>query len=73
MNKDANNEVKVKYGNPGVARDMPTDKLFSGQPYQRPVSMRYVDKLVKHWDEKLLTPIVISFRDGNYNVVNGQH
>lgn len=64
---------EVKYNNPGVSRDLSTAKLTSGLPYQRPVVTEDVDKLIAKWDDKLLTPIVVSFRDGNFNVVDGQH
>lgn len=50
-----------------------TADLYSGQPYQRPVKNRVVDKLVRHWDPCLLTPLVVSYRDGRYYLVDGQH
>ncbi len=50
-----------------------TGDLYSGQPYQRPVKDRVVDKLVREWDPRLLTPLVVSYRDGRYNLVDGQH
>jgi len=50
-----------------------TGELFSGQLYQRPVLERVVDKLVREWDPRLLTPLVVSYRDGRYNLVDGQH
>lgn len=50
-----------------------TGELYSGQPYQRPVLDRDVDKLVREWDPRLLTPLVVSYREGQYNLVDGQH
>ena len=50
-----------------------TGELYSGQPYQRPVKDRDVDKLVREWDLRLLTPLVVSYRDGHYYLVDGQH
>ena len=64
---------EIKYANPGVSRDLSTAKLTSGLPYQRPVEPEDVDDLIRKWDNTLLTPLVISFRDGNFNVVDGQH
>ena len=64
---------EVKYANPGVSRDLSTAKLTSGLPYQRPVETEDVDKLIAKWNPCLLTPIVVSFRDSNFNVVDGQH
>lgn len=50
-----------------------TADLYSGQPYQRPVKDRVVDKLVREWDPRLLTPLVVSYRDDRYYLVDGQH
>ncbi|MCM1304833.1 MAG: hypothetical protein NC305_14715 [Lachnospiraceae bacterium] len=54
-------------------REIHTDRLTSGQPYQRPVNHREVDRLIREWDERLLDPITVSFRDGKFYVVDGQH
>ena len=62
---------KVK--NPGALQKLSTAVLHSGLPYQRPVRQSHVDKLVRHWNPTYLTPIEVSYRDGKYNVVNGQH
>lgn len=59
--------------NQGAEEYLSTGELFSGQLYQRPVLERVVDKLVREWDPRLLTPLVVSFRDGRYNLVDGQH
>jgi len=64
---------EVKYNNPGVSRDLSTAKLTSGLPYQRPVETEDVDKLIAKWNPCLLNPIVVSFRNGNFNIVDGQH
>ena len=47
--------------------------LYSGQPYQRPIKDRVVDRLVREWDPRLLTPLVVSYREGRYYLVDGQH
>ena len=57
----------------GIEELLSTGELYSGQPYQRPVLDRVVDKLVREWDPRLLTPLVVSYRDGRYNLVDGQH
>lgn len=62
-----------EYSNPGTERMIHTGKLTSGQPYQRPVNPKEVDRLIREWDDRLLDPIVVSFRDGKFNVVDGQH
>lgn len=63
----------VEYTNPGVERSIYTGKLTSGLPYQRPVDEKEVDRLIREWDERLLDPLTVSFRDGRFNVVDGQH
>jgi len=56
-----------------VERVISTDKLTSGLPYQRPVDDREVDRLVREWDERLFEPLAVSYREGRYNVIDGQH
>lgn len=50
-----------------------TGDIYSGQPYQRPIDDNAVKKLVRDWDPRLLTPLVVSYRDGHYYLVDGQH
>jgi len=59
--------------NPGTDRELHTDCLTSGLPYQRPVNQKEVDRLIREWDERLLDPITVSLRGGRFNVVDGQH
>lgn len=61
------------YSNPGDERSIYTGRLTSGLPYQRPVNPKEVDRLIREWDDRLLDPIIVSFRDGKFNVVDGQH
>ena len=65
--------TETQYANPGVPRDLSSNQLTSGLPYQRPVESEDVDRLIAKWDDRLLTPLVVSFRDGKFNVVDGQH
>lgn len=62
-----------EYSNPGVERSIHTDRLTSGLPYQRPVNPKEVERLIREWDERLLDPVTVSFRDGRFHVVDGQH
>lgn len=64
---------EVEYSNPGAIRTLSTSRLTSGLPYQRPVDQRKVDKIIREWNPRKLTPVVVSFRDGKFNVVDGQH
>ena len=63
----------VEYGKPGTERTLFTGRLTSGLPYQRPVDEKEVNRLIREWDDRLLDPLVVSFRDGKFNVVDGQH
>lgn len=62
-----------EYSNPGTLRTLPTSKITSGLPYQRPVEEKVVDRLIAEWDDRLLDPLTISFRDGRFNLIDGQH
>lgn len=64
---------ETAYQNPGVDRELHTNRLTSGLPYQRPVEQKEVDRLIREWDERLLEPVIVSFRDGKFYVVDGQH
>ena len=66
-------QPEQEYSNPGVERSIHTDRLTSGLPYQRPVNPKEVDRLIREWDERLIDPVVVSFRDGKFYVVDGQH
>ncbi len=63
----------VEYGKPGTEQALFTGRLTSGLPYQRPVDEQEVDRLIREWDGRLLDPLVVSFRDGKFHVVDGQH
>ncbi len=65
--------AEVEYSNPGSIRTLSTSQLTSGLPYQRPVAQKDVDKIIREWNGREITPVVVSFRDGKFNVVDGQH
>ena len=65
--------AEVEYSNPGAIRTLSTSRLTSGLPYQRPVEQKNVDKLVRNWNSRELYPVIVSFRDGKFNVVDGQN
>ncbi len=50
-----------------------TGALISGLPYQRPVRENKLAKLMREWDPGLLDPLVVSYRDGCFYLVDGQH
>ena len=61
------------YLNPGTMQEIALHRLNSGLNYQRTVKERTVQKLVNNWNPIYLDPIVVSYRDGRYNVIDGQH
>ena len=65
--------AEVSYSNPGSIRTLSTSQLTSGLPYQRTVKQQRVDEIVREWNDRKLTPVVVSFRDGKFNVVDGQN
>ena len=73
MKNKRKNGILDMFANPGIIQPISTADLHSGLPYQRPVKQRHVNKLVREWNPTYLTPIEVSYRDGKYNVVNGQH
>ena len=62
-----------EYLNPGMMRNLYTSRLISGLPYQRPLNERTVAALVRNWNKMLMEPLVVSYRDGRYYVIDGQH
>ena len=65
--------AEKRFLNPGKLRELSTAVLTSGQPYQRSVKPEDVDDLIRKWDPTLLTPLIVSYRDGEFKVVDGQH
>lgn len=63
----------VEFKNPGTLRSLPLSVLNSGLPYQRTVRPKRIRELKEKWDTRYLEPLVVSFRDGKFNVVDGQH
>lgn len=59
--------------NPGRLTVLNTGRLISGMRYQRNVEKRIVNKLVREWNPVLLTPLVVSHREGRYYLIDGQH
>ena len=66
-------QVEAGFTNPGAERSIYIGRLTSGLPYQRPVNPKEVESLIREWDERLLEPVVVSFRDGKFFVVDRQH
>ncbi len=66
-------KLDERFLNPGMIRMLSTSQITSGLPYQRPVEEKDVDKLIRNWNRVVIEPLVVSFRDGRFNLVDGQH
>lgn len=58
---------------PYEEKEIYTAKIRGDQPYQRPINSAHVNYLVKHFDASIFGEPVVSFRDGQYFAVDGQH
>lgn len=54
-------------------RQLHTSVLHSSQPYQRPVQEADVTRIVKNFNPLMLDDIIVSYRDGAYHIIDGQH
>lgn len=74
-----NNEVKQEAfgmqleGLPYTFKRIPSTILHSGQKYQRAVSDKWVQDIVENFNRLAMPPIVVSWRDGKFWIVDGQH
>lgn len=64
---------QLHFTTPYEKKQLSTGILFSGQPYQRKVRPARVKQIMDEFDPKLLDEVIVSYRSGNYNVVDGQH
>ena len=54
-------------------RKLNTSEMKSTQPYQREINMARVRKAVDNFDPNKVDVVHVSFRDGKYYVIDGQH
>lgn len=50
-----------------------SSQLKSKQPYQRKIDMKFIAECVKKFDPNKVDPVHVSYRDGTYYVIDGQH
>lgn len=55
------------------ARTIRLEDLQINPKYQRPLNEAWVRHIVNNFDEKLVSPLQVSFRNGKYFVFDGQH
>ena len=69
-------EMLVKYGDiesePRYER-LDSSMLHADLPYQNVFDQSIVDKIVNEFKKSLLRPLEVSYRDGQYNVIDGKH
>lgn len=64
---------QLQFTMPYEKKQISSEILCSGQPYQRKIRPARVSQIVNEFDPKLLDDVTVSFRGGRYNVVDGQH
>lgn len=69
-------EILIKYGDiesePRYER-LDSSMLHADLPYQNVFDQSIVDKIVNEFKKSLLRPLEVSYRDGQYNVIDGKH
>lgn len=69
-------EMLIKYGDiesePRYER-LDSSMLHADLPYQNVFDQSIVDKIVNEFKKSLLRPLEVSYRDGQYNVIDGKH
>lgn len=69
-------ELFKKYGDiesePRYER-LDSSMLHADLPYQNVFDQSIVDKIVNEFSKSLLRPLEVSYRDGQYNVIDGKH
>lgn len=56
-----------------TTRVINSSQLKSKQDYQRPINMGYVREKISIFDPNKVEPVHVSYRDGKYYVMDGQH
>lgn len=56
-----------------TTRVISSTQLKSKQDYQRPIDMDFVKDKIRHFDPGKIEPVHVSYRDGKYYVMDGQH
>lgn len=56
-----------------TTRIINSSQLKSKQDYQREIKMPFVKEAIEHFDPNDVDPVHVSYRDGKYYVIDGQH
>lgn len=56
-----------------TTRTINSSQLKSKQAYQRKINMKFVAECVKDFNPNKVDPVHVSYRDGKYYVIDGQH
>lgn len=56
-----------------TTRVINSSQLKSKQDYQREIKMPFVKEAIEHFDPNDVDPVHVSYRDGKYYVIDGQH
>ena len=72
-NQDTTDKVTNNIQPTWTTRIINSSQLKSKQPYQRNVHMGYVKHIIDNFDPNLVNPVHVSYRDGKYYILDGQH
>lgn len=56
-----------------TTRIINSSQLKSKQAYQRNINLRFVKECIEKFDPNALDPVHVSYRDGKYYIIDGQH
>ena len=56
-----------------TTRIINSSQLKSKQGYQRTINMKFVKECIENFDPNKVEPVYVSYRDGKYYVMDGQH
>ena len=56
-----------------TTRTINSSQLKSKQAYQRKINMKFIAECIKEFNPNKVDPVHVSYRDGKYYVIDGQH
>ena len=74
LNKEANSIMSLiaEHTQPQMIK-LSTSLLTSKMSYQRSLDYNFIKKNIANYDQNKVRPVVVSYRNGRYNVIDGQH
>ena len=72
-NPNSPKSEELPVSNQPVMKRLSTADLTSGLKYQRTLKLDFIEDKIKHFDPNKVRPIIVSYRNGKYYVIDGQH